>query len=75
MEISIKYQLLTTFLSVILGLFFGVIYDWFKIIRKFLIGSISKKLISIINRIKFPLITVNFKKNFKDKNDDARQLS
>lgn len=63
MEISIIYQLLTLIYSVILGEFIGLIYDCFKIIRKFSLGDISLKLKNKINKIKFPLINIKFDSN------------
>ena len=61
MEISIKYQLLTMLYSSILGLFIGLIYDVFKIVRKLINGEISNKTKNKLEKIKFPLINVQFK--------------
>ncbi len=60
MEISIKYQLISTMYSIILGFFTGLIYDWMKILRKLLIGEISRKTQQKILKIKFPLINLKF---------------
>ncbi len=60
MEISIKYQLISTMYSIILGFFTGLIYDWMKILRKLLIGEISSKTQQKILKIKFPLINLKF---------------
>lgn len=60
MEISIKIQLLTALYSIVLGVFIGLIYDCFKIFRKFLLFEVSEKLKSFIKKIKLPLISLNF---------------
>ena len=68
MEISIKYQLITTLFSVVLGLFIGLIYDCFKITRRFLLDEISVALQNKVCKINFPLIKLNFnRKKFKFK--------
>lgn len=63
MEISIRYQLLTTLYSSILGVFIGLIYDYFKTFRKFILGEISLKLQDSIKKINFPLIKLSFNNN------------
>lgn len=70
MEISIKYQLLSTIYSIILGFFAGLIYDFTKILRKALIGDISLKVQHKFLKIKLPLINLrfnNFSLNFRKK--------
>ena len=47
--------------SSILGLFIGLIYDVFKIVRKLINGEISSKTKNKLEKINFPLINVQFK--------------
>ncbi|MBQ4510579.1 MAG: spore cortex biosynthesis protein YabQ [Clostridia bacterium] len=61
MEISIKYQLLTSLFSIIIGMYICSIYDCFKIIRNFINGEISHKLKNNVLKLKLPLINLKFK--------------
>lgn len=60
MEVSIKVQLLTILYSSVFGVCLGVIYDCFKIVRRFLCFQTSNKVISFYSKIKFPLISLKF---------------
>lgn len=56
MEVLIEYQLLTTLFSIILGVFIGLIYDMFKILRILSGLDFSKKVHNKILKLKLPLI-------------------
>lgn len=62
MEVSIKYQLITAFLSIFLGAFIGVIYDMFKIFRILSGLEFSNKLENKISKLKLPIINQTIKK-------------
>lgn len=56
MEVSIKYQLITTLFSVCMGFVIGMIYEIFKIFRILSGLEFSNKLQSRIETIKLPII-------------------
>ena len=56
MEISIKYQLITTLISLAMGVFIGLIYEFFKILRILFGLELNNRVAEKIEKIRFPLI-------------------
>ena len=71
MEISIKNQLITMLFSIILGMFIGLIYDIFKILRLMTGLELSPKMQNKLNKIRLPLIV---KKNNKKSNNTKKYI-
>lgn len=74
MEVSIKYQLITALLSIILGAFIGLIYDMFKIFRILSGLEFSNKLQNKISSLKLPIIK-QLRVNKNNKFSNAKRYS